>query len=298
MLDIIIESPFLPDKKIKLDESKWTIEKLTDVITGKIKVLGKKIDKNAVVYEFEFSNGKKCKLSNLEDYPLHLKSFTNKFIALNKHVTDNLVLIRVTFSNEHFTRISQSMKTLENDTVDKFIQRTRRKSSMGSLNLESLKIEEITDIDSSLTLFSDRYTNYKSETQNRWKNVLSEMKKRQMIGNSKEIIPVTTSNIDGIERDIENLDNPVKKSVNSKNTNDDCCYCCWKPFRKTKKLNKLKNAGFSYNFEKETAHNDEDVYSDDIIDHDDNIFYETQVGGNMFYTWDDDDDFLLSDDEE
>ena len=31
-----------------------TIEKLTDVITGKIKVSGKKTDKNAVVYEFEF----------------------------------------------------------------------------------------------------------------------------------------------------------------------------------------------------------------------------------------------------
>jgi hypothetical protein len=330
MINIIIDSPFLPKREIRLDESEWTIEKLTNVIASKIKVLGKIIDKNVVCYELIFSDGESYKICKINDYPLHLNSFTEKLVNMDKLIVRDSLIIKVSFSSEHFNRMGKSIKLLESDTLEHFIERSTENKLIDAVheivNLDNDALQSMEFNTTGLRRYSSKYIDYKISVGDKWKNILTQMKEHKMIGNN--IVPenietignnivsenietivnnIVPENIETIVNNIDDIDditgtiNRLDDDIESKTIdtgssgkNVSRCNCLRNLFRKKKSSDSLQS-GFHYDFEED--HNHEQVadnnYNDDLSYHDDNILDHNETDGTMFYSWDNDDDFLL-----
>ena len=316
MLDIVIESPFLPQRKIKLDETKWTIEKLTDVIAGKIKVFGKTIDKNVVCYELDFHNGETYKICKIADYPMNLDSFKEKLLNMKCDLSNKLLTIKVTFSSEHLNKIGKSVKLLESDTLDNFIERSSRRNSTNLVNsivnIDTSEIKTMDFNDIGLRRYSAKYLEYKVSVNSKWKNILSEMKKQKMIGINENkpdielVVDEVTRDIGDIENEIDNIENNTEldKSMESQEKDKSSCSCLKRLFKKKPKKTVLKSK-FHYNFDTSESHSREsniesedensniNSQNEDLSYHDENILDDNELDGTMFYTWDDDEDFLI-----
>jgi len=315
MINIIIDSPFLPKREIRLDESKWTIEKLTNVIASKIKVLGKIIDKNVVCYELIFSDGESYKICKINDYPLHINSFTEKLVNMDKLIVSDSLIIKVSFSSEHFNRMGKSIKLLESDTLEHFIERSSENKLIDTVhtivNLDNDALQSMEFNTTGLRRYSGKYIDYKISVGDKWKNILTQMKEHKMIGNNivpenietignniePENIETIVNNIADIVGTINRLDDDIEsKTIDTRSSekNVSRCNCLRNLFRKKKNSDSLQS-GFHYDFEED--HNHEQVadnnYNDDLSYHDDNILDHNETDGTMFYSWDNDDDFLL-----
>ena len=297
MIDIIIESPFLPQRKIQLNEHEWTIEKLTELISSKFKVLGKSIDKNVVCYTLHLGDGKIYDICKINDYPLNFDLFKKKLVDRELNLVDNIFRINVTFSKSHFNSVSKSVHLLESDTLDKFLQRhTRRNSFRNSIvNIDNSELKSIEVSEYDLNHFSKKYIEYKLNVNDKWKNILAEMKKQKLIGVTQlPVIETENESIDISEISEKIDDLGVKKEkIQRKKTK---CSCVRKLFKKKSKKQKVQ-ANFHYNFE-DDIHPDKESEASSVNNdeqfsyHDENIVDE-KTEGTMFYTWDDDDDFLL-----
>lgn len=329
MIDIIIESPFLSKRKITLDETKWTIGKLTNTIASKIKVLGQLIDPDNVCYELQFQNGENYQISKTKDYPMDLKDFIDKLANMEHTYLNKLLTIKVTFSERHFDSVSRSVKLLEIDTLDNFINRRFRRKSVSTsveiVNIESIpmplcheedgesKVNETEESD--LELYGVKYIEYKTSVNNKWKNVLKDMKTQGMIGVKKDLVEIKnvltssslckitdtrleTNDNDMADTHVDNcefLDNSFGMSMEIR---PNVIRRRWSIYKCIKHLcNKQPNHKSSHSKQQETMYEPnytlDTKYNDELSYHDNNIIDDKETEGNMFYTWNDDDDFLV-----
>jgi hypothetical protein len=296
MLNIIIESPFLPNRTIKLDENKWTIEKLINMLSSKIKVLGKPINKNAVYYELVCLNCEIYKICKIKDYPLNIKVFVDKLLNTKKIVPGNLS-IKILLSSTHFKDMSNSVKLLNTDTLDNFIERRSIQSAKESresiVNLDNSDLKTMELNKTGLQIYSAKYKDYKVSVESKWTNLLMQMKDKGVIGNNKPISSnkVISGRTGDIEESIDNIEEIIDKldkvSDDKSSIKKDSQCCCFKIFIKN---NVSEHQDFDDNFRNIDSHNIDII---ELSYHDDNILDQTETTGTMFYTWSEGDDLLL-----